>query len=86
MVDSVDKERIGISKNEMVSMLEEEELKKGISSKSGAFYNLFSAILLVFANKQDMEGAMSPTEVAKELGLAALRSVLVHSFDFQPFF
>ena len=31
------------------------------------------AILLVFANKQDMEGAMSPTEVAKELGLAALR-------------
>lgn len=33
----------------------------------------FSAILLVFANKQDMEGAMSPTEVAKELGLAALR-------------
>merc|ERR1712210_397653 len=59
VVDSVDKERIGISKNEMVSMLEEEELKK--------------AILLVFANKQDMEGAMSPTEVAKELGLAALR-------------
>lgn len=59
VVDSVDKERIGISKNEMVSMLEEEELKK--------------AILLVFANKQDMEGAMSPTEVAKELGLAVLR-------------
>lgn len=32
VVDSVDKERIGISKNEMVSMLEEEELKKGIFS------------------------------------------------------
>ena len=30
MVDSVDKERIGISKNELVSMLDEEELKKGI--------------------------------------------------------
>ena len=32
VVDSVDKERIGISKNELVSMLEEEELKKGIQS------------------------------------------------------
>jgi len=59
VVDSVDKERIGISKNELVSMLDEEELKK--------------AILLVFANKQDMEGAMSPTDIAKELGLATLR-------------
>merc|ERR1712151_265613 len=59
VVDSVDKERIGISKNELVSMLDEEELKK--------------AILLVFANKQDMEGAMSPTDIAKGLGLATLR-------------
>merc|ERR1712176_433305 len=39
VVDSVDKERIGISKNEMVSMLEEDELR--------------DSILLVFANKQD---------------------------------
>merc|ERR1712228_613254 len=39
VVDSVDKERIGISKSELVSMLDEEELRK--------------AILLVFANKQD---------------------------------
>lgn len=30
VVDSVDKERIGISKNELVSMLDEEELKKGL--------------------------------------------------------
>merc|ERR1712227_995911 len=59
VVDSVDKERIGISKSELVSMLDEEELRK--------------AILLVFANKQDMVGAMSPTEIAKELGLASLR-------------
>ena len=59
---------------------------KKVLFQAGAFYNLFSAILLVFANKQDMEGAMSPTEVAKELGLAALRSVFVHTFNFQPFF
>ena len=29
VVDSIDKERIGISKSELVSMLEEEELRKG---------------------------------------------------------
>ena len=31
-------------------------------------------MLLVFANKQDMEGAMSPSEVANALGLSALRN------------
>lgn len=38
---------------------QEEELKK--------------AILVVFANKQDMEQAMTPTEVANSLGLPALK-------------
>lgn len=38
MVDSVDKERMGIAKSELLSMLEEEELK--------------TAALMVFANKQ----------------------------------
>ncbi len=38
VVDSADRERMGISKTELVSMLEEEELKK--------------AVLMVFANKQ----------------------------------
>ena len=45
MVDSCDKERLGIAKEELFAMLEEEELK--------------NAILCVFANKQDMPG-MSP--------------------------
>ena len=71
VVDSADRDRVGISKQvitqqctvikpypnkffyvilqELVSMLEEEELK--------------SAILVVLANKQDIEGAMSVTEV-----------------------
>lgn len=60
VVDSADRERIGISKSELFEMLQEEELKK--------------AILLVFANKQDMEGAMSPAEVSEALGLAALKN------------
>lgn len=60
VVDSMDRERIGISKTELVSMLEEEELK--------------NAILCVFANKQDIEGAMTATEVANSLGLPSLKN------------
>merc|ERR1712209_47947 len=60
VVDSMDRDRIGISKQELVSMLEEDELRK--------------AILVVFANKQDIAGAMSVTEVANSLGLAALKN------------
>ena len=41
-------------------MLDEEELK--------------SAILVVLANKQDLEGAMSVTEVYSALGLDALKN------------
>ena len=59
-MDSSDKDRIGISKQELVSMLEEEELKK--------------AILVVLANKQDLETAMSVTEVHQALGLDALKN------------
>ena len=33
-----------------------------------------SAVLLVMANKQDMENALSPTQVSNELGLSALRN------------
>jgi len=60
VVDSSDKDRIGISKQELVSMLEEEELKK--------------AILVVLANKQDLDTAMSVAEVHAALGLDALKS------------
>jgi len=60
VVDSADRDRIGISKQELVSMLEEEELK--------------NAILVVLANKQDIEGAMSVTEVHQALGLEALKN------------
>ena len=60
VVDSADRDRIGISKRELVSMLEEEELK--------------NAILVVLANKQDIEGAMSVAEVHQSLGLEALKT------------
>ncbi|EGD80568.1 rARL1 [Salpingoeca rosetta] len=60
VVDSSDKERMGISKSELLSMLEEEELK--------------DAVLLVMANKQDLPGALSPAKVSEALGLQALRN------------
>ena len=56
----MDRDRIRISKTELLTMLEEDELKK--------------AILVVFANKQDLEGCLSVTEVANALGLATLKN------------
>lgn len=35
---------------------------------------LKNAVLCVFANKQDIEGAMSPSEVANSLGLPSLKN------------
>merc|ERR1711915_103319 len=60
VVDSADRDRVGISKQELVSMLEEDELK--------------DAVLVVFANKQDLEGCLTVTEVANALGLATLKN------------
>lgn len=64
VVDSMDRERMGISKQELFSMLEEDELKK--------------AVLVIFANKQDIEGAMTPSEVANALGLT---SITTHKYQ-----
>ncbi|XP_033751347.1 ADP-ribosylation factor-like protein 1 [Pecten maximus] len=59
VVDSVDRDRIGISKQELASMLAEEELK--------------NVVIVVFANKQDIEGAMTLKEVSVALGLPSLK-------------
>ncbi|RKP06787.1 ADP-ribosylation factor family-domain-containing protein [Thamnocephalis sphaerospora] len=60
VVDSCDRDRMSTSKEELMGMLEEEELR--------------DSVLLVFANKQDMPGAMSEVEVTEALGLSALRN------------
>lgn len=60
VVDSSDKERIGISKQELVAMLEEDELKK--------------AVLVVLANKQDLDTALSVAQVHQALGLDLLKN------------
>lgn len=60
VVDSADRDRIGISKDELLYMLREDELQ--------------GAILVVLANKQDIEGALSVAEVHQALGLDALKN------------
>ena len=57
VVDSADTERMGISKQELVTMLEEEELK--------------DAVLMGFANKQDLPNAMTADVIAEKLGHCA---------------
>ena len=60
VVDSCDVDRLGIAKQELMAMLEEEELK--------------DTILLVFANKQDHKGAWNAQQVSAALGLAEIKT------------
>jgi len=60
VIDSADSERMSISKQELLSMLEEDELK--------------DAALMVFANKQDLPNALPADAIAEKLGLGSLKS------------
>jgi len=60
VVDSNDRDRLNEAHEELSKMLQEDELR--------------DAILLVFANKQDLPNAMSVAEITDKLGLHQLRS------------
>ena len=60
VVDTNDRDRIGESRDELSKMLSEDELN--------------NAIVLVFANKQDLPNAMSIAEVTDKLGLHEIRN------------
>ena len=64
VVDSNDRERAEDAREELHRMLNEPELS--------------SAVLLVFANKQDLPKAMPTAEVAEKLGLHSLRGRVWH--------
>lgn len=64
VVDSNDRERVAESCEELSKMLMEDELK--------------DAVLLVFANKQDLPNALSVSELTDKLGLHALRNKTWH--------
>ena len=63
-MDSNDRERVPDARGELERMLNEPELS--------------SAIVLVFANKQDLPRAMPTAEVAEKLGLHAMRGRVWH--------
>mmetsp|Transcript_11816 Transcript_11816/g.19681 ORF Transcript_11816/g.19681 Transcript_11816/m.19681 type:complete len:181 (-) Transcript_11816:163-705(-) len=60
VVDSNDRERVTEACDELNKMLNEDELRE--------------AVLLVFANKQDLPNAMSVAEITDKLGLHSIRN------------
>ncbi|XP_032205447.1 ADP-ribosylation factor-like protein 5B isoform X1 [Mustela erminea] len=59
VVDSIDRERLAITKEELYRMLAHEDLRK--------------AAVLIFANKQDMKGCMTAAEISKYLTLSSIK-------------
>merc|ERR1712217_297777 len=60
VVDSNDRDRIEPAREELHKMINEDELR--------------DAVILVFANKQDLPNAMTAAEITDKLGLHSLRS------------
>uniref|UniRef100_A0A0D9VJU5 ADP-ribosylation factor n=1 Tax=Leersia perrieri TaxID=77586 RepID=A0A0D9VJU5_9ORYZ len=64
VVDSLDRERIGKAKAEFQAIVNDPLM--------------LNSVILVFANKQDMKGAMTPLEVCEGLGLYDLKNRTWH--------
>ena len=62
VVDSNDRDRIEDAAKELKKMLAEEELK--------------DCAVLVMANKQDLNGALTPNEVTEKLGMSQLKGIM----------
>merc|ERR1712084_12360 len=60
VVDSNDRDRVEEAREELTKVLEEDEMR--------------DAVLLVFANKQDLPNAMTAAEVTDKLGLQSMRN------------
>jgi|UniRef100_A0AC35GP39 ADP-ribosylation factor-like protein 5B len=60
VIDSTDRKRLSIIREQMYKMLAHEDLAK--------------ASILVYANKQDVKGSMSAAEISNELNLTSVKS------------
>lgn len=60
VVDSNDRDRVAEAREELQRMISEDELRE--------------AIILIFANKQDLPQAMNTAEITEKLGLHSLRN------------
>jgi ADP-ribosylation factor-like protein 5B len=58
-VDSTDRERLHIIKDELIKILAHEDLQK--------------SSLLVFANKQDVKNSMTAAEISQKLNLTSIK-------------
>lgn len=59
VIDSTDRERLSITKEELWRMIAHEDLTK--------------AAVLIYANKQDIKGCMTPAEISEQLNLTSLK-------------
>ncbi|KAK6621182.1 ADP-ribosylation factor-like protein 5B [Polyplax serrata] len=59
VIDSTDKERLIMAKEELWRMLSHEDLAK--------------AAVLIYANKQDLKGSLSAAEISKQLDLTSIK-------------
>ncbi|XP_050560361.1 ADP-ribosylation factor-like protein 5A isoform X2 [Spodoptera frugiperda] len=59
VIDSTDRNRLNISRDELHQMLKHEELSR--------------ACLLVYANKQDVKGSMTAAEISEQLDLTSIK-------------
>ncbi|XP_046839402.1 ADP-ribosylation factor-like protein 5B [Xenia sp. Carnegie-2017] len=59
VIDSTDRERLAVIKEEIYGMLANEQLK--------------NASVLLFANKQDLKGSMNSAEISQQLNLTAIK-------------
>ncbi|CAD2221781.1 Arf/Sar family, other [Angomonas deanei] len=57
VVDSTDRDRLGVAKHELYALLDEDELRK--------------SLLLIFANKQDLPDAADEAYIAQQLGITS---------------
>ena len=64
VIDSTDRERLPLSKEELFRMLQCEELR--------------SASVLIFANKQDIKDAMTSAEISRQLCLTSIKDQAWH--------
>lgn len=64
VIDSTDKERLSVIREELYKMLSNDEL-----SKAG---------VLIYANKQDVKGSMSASDISKELDLTSIKQQQWH--------
>ncbi|XP_046374946.1 ADP-ribosylation factor-like protein 5B [Haliotis rubra] len=64
VIDSTDRERLSLTKEELTKMMHHEDLRK--------------TSVLVFANKQDIKGCMSAAEISQQLSLTSIKDHVWH--------